>query len=105
LHPILQVGSFWELYWYLMTMVEHNTDGSESARFAVAVMGLTVTRNTKKETVKEKKPLHVGVSMAGPDKWELLLDVGWTVVLADIDTDDNTITGAFGVYESQYEDR
>jgi DNA mismatch repair protein MutS len=90
----LQVGSFWELYWYCDDdVVEHNTDGSESARFAVAVMGLTVTRNTKKETVSLKNPYMSGFPMAGPDKWNLLLDVGWTVVLARQSTaDDNTIS-------------
>jgi hypothetical protein len=60
------VGSFWELHWYREDNTEtSNTVGSESARLAVATMGLTVTRNTKKEDASLKN-VYVGVSDGRP---------------------------------------
>ena len=90
---LLQVGSFWELYWYREDDNEESeTQGCESARFAVTVMGLTVTRNTKKKAASLNNPYMSGFPMAGPDKWNLLLDVGWTIALArQTVRDDGTI--------------
>jgi DNA mismatch repair protein MutS len=74
---LLQVGSFWEMYWYQDEASE--TAGAPAAAQAAATMGIAITRATKRDPGSLRNPSFSGFPMAGPDKWTCLLDDGWTV--------------------------
>lgn len=82
---LMQVGSFWEIYWF------GDSKGADSAQTAASLMGLNVTRGVKTNDASPKNPWLAGFPMAGPDKWVTVLNDGWTVAFARQDRDDSKI--------------
>lgn len=74
----LQVGSFYEMYW-----VPGVTAGAENAEAARMRMSLTCMKPKHPGPPSRSNPCAAGFPMGALDKFDALLEDGWTVCLAD----------------------
>ena len=75
---LLQVGSFYEMYW-----VPGETAGADAADAARSRLGLTCMRRKDSGPPTRKSPCAAGFPMHAADKMDALLDDGWTVCVGE----------------------